>query len=235
MVYDKEFLLNLDKDKNKTIYARITALKFDESPIELIEGRVTQGSINVDGTSAVRRSCSLTIIANDFDYREYYWGLNTKFKLEIGVENRINYSYPKVCWFEQGIYLITQFNTNRSATSFTISIAGKDKMAQLNGEIGGNFESSIDFGQIEEQNLDGTWRIIKLPIHRIIKEMIHQYAGEPFHNIIINDLEDYGLELLDYQYDTPMYLYRLIDSSIYNSLPNSIFLWFKNTPLFLTA
>ena len=217
MVYDKEFLLNLDKDKNKTIYARITALKFDESPIELIEGRVTQGSINVDGTSAVRRSCSLTIIANNFDYREYYWGLNTKFKLEIGVENRINYSYPKVCWFEQGIYLITQFNTNRSATSFTISIAGKDKMAQLNGEIGGNFESSIDFGQIEEQNLDGTWRIIKLPIHRIIREMIHQYAGEPFHNIIINDLEEYGLELLEYQYDVPMFLYRHIDSPIYTN------------------
>ena len=45
--------------------------------------------------------------------------------------------------------------------------------------------------------------------------MIHQYAGEPFHNIIINDLEDYGLELLEYQYDTPMFLYRRTDSEIY--------------------
>jgi hypothetical protein len=43
----------------------------------------------------------------------------------------------------------------------------------LNGEIGGNFESSVDFGQIEEQNEDGTWKITKLPIHRIIREMIH--------------------------------------------------------------
>jgi hypothetical protein len=150
MVYDKDFLLQLDKQKNKTIYARITALKFDESPIELIEGRVTQGSINVDGTSSVRRSCSLTMVAADFDYREYYWGLNTKFKLEIGVENYINSAYPDVCWFEQGIYLITQFNTSRNASSFSISISGKDKMSQLNGEIGGNFESSVDFGSIEE-------------------------------------------------------------------------------------
>lgn len=218
MVYDKNFLLELDKYKNKTIYARITALKFDESPIELIEGRVTQGSINVDGDSAIRRSCSLTMVASNFDYREYYWGLNTKFKLEIGVENHINPAYPDICWFDQGIYLITQFNTNRNATSFNISISGKDKMCQLNGEIGGNFESSIDFGQLEEQNEDGTWKITKLPVHRIIREMIHYYAGEPFHNIVINDLEEYGLELLDYQYDTPIYLYRRINSSIFDNI-----------------
>lgn len=218
MVYDKNFLLKLDKDKNKTIYARITALKFDESPIELIEGRVTQGSINIDGTSAVRRSCSLTIIAQDFDYRNYYWGLNTKFKLEIGLENHVDKAYPKICWFEQGIFLITSFNTVNNTTSFNISISGKDKMSQLNGEIGGNFESSVDFGQIEEQNEDGTWKIIKLPIVRIIREMIHQYAGEPYHNIIINGLEDYGLELLQYQYDTPMYLYRPINSAIFTNV-----------------
>lgn len=218
MIYDKEFLLELDKDKNKTIFARITALRFDESPIELIEGRVTQGSINIDGTSAIRRSCSLTIVASDFDYSNYYWGLNTKFKLEIGLENHINLNYPAICWFDQGIFLITQFNTARNATSFNISISGKDKMCQLNGELGGNFESSIDFGQIEEQNEDGTWKIIKLPISRIIREMIHQYAGEPFHNIIINDLEDYGLELLEYQYDNPMYIYRQPNSPVFNNV-----------------
>jgi hypothetical protein len=46
---------------------------------------VTGGSINIDGASAVRRSCSLTMVAQDFNYNDYYWGLNTKFKLEIGV------------------------------------------------------------------------------------------------------------------------------------------------------
>ena len=71
MLYNKEFLLELDKQRNKTIYGRITALNFQESPIETIEGRVTQGSINIDGASAVRRTCSLTMIAQDFDYHDY--------------------------------------------------------------------------------------------------------------------------------------------------------------------
>ena len=79
MLYDKEFLLKLDKAKNRTIFARITALTFQEFPIETIEGRVTQGSVNIDGASAVRRSCSLTIVAQDFQYNDFYWGLNTKF------------------------------------------------------------------------------------------------------------------------------------------------------------
>jgi hypothetical protein len=59
----KDFLLELDRYRNKTIYARITSLRMDESPRENIEGRVTQGSINLDGASALRRSCSLTVVA----------------------------------------------------------------------------------------------------------------------------------------------------------------------------
>jgi hypothetical protein len=220
LLYDKDFLLKLDKSKNKTIFARITSLQFDETPVEAVEGRVTQGSINIDGTSAVRRSCSLSIVAQDFDYNDYYWGLNTKFKLEIGVENNIDPTYPKIIWFPQGIYLITSFNTSRSTNNFTISINGKDKMCLLNGEIGGSLESSIDFGTIEEEDENGVWQIRHIPIPEIIKNAVHTYAGEPYHNIIINDLDTYGLELLEYRYDTPMYFYRSAndDSNIFHNI-----------------
>jgi hypothetical protein len=76
----------------------------------------------VDGASAVRRTCSLTIAAPDFNYNDYYWGLNTKFKLEIGLENYVDTSYPDIIWFPQGVYLITTFNTTRNTKSFNISI-----------------------------------------------------------------------------------------------------------------
>ena len=71
-------------------------------------------------------------------------------------------------------------------------------MCLLNGEIGGTLNSSIDFGSIEEVDNNGNIRIIKYPIKDIIRESIHQYGGEFFHNIIINDLDDIGLELLNY-------------------------------------
>ena len=52
---DYDFLYALDNTKARTIYARVTLLNFDESPIEAIEGKITSGYINVYGDSAVRR------------------------------------------------------------------------------------------------------------------------------------------------------------------------------------
>ena len=229
MLYDKEFLLNLDKQKNRVIYARITALSFDEFPIETIEGRVTGGSINLDGASALRRTCSLTIIAADFNYDYYYWGLNSKFKLEIGIENTVDSSMPNIIWFNQGIYLITQFNTSRSTNNFTITINGKDKMCLLNGEVSGALESSVDFGVIEEENVDGIWETRKIPIQDIIRNMVHTYAKEPYHNIIINDLDMVGLELLEYRLDAPIYFWKnangddIYDNYIINNASTKVY------------
>ena len=122
MQYDKEFLKELDKSRTKTKYARVTALTWDELPIQSIEGRVTQGSINLDGTSAVRRTCSLSMVVEDVDVSNYYWGLNTKFRLEVGIKNNVNPKFPEVIWFPQGIYLITSFSSALSVNNFTLSL-----------------------------------------------------------------------------------------------------------------
>lgn len=203
-----DFLLKLDAEKDRTVYARITALNFQEMPLECIEGLITQGSINIDGTSSVRRTCSLTMVTDSYNYNDYTWSLNTKFKLEVGVKNNIDTNYPDIIWFPQGIYVLTSLNTSKSTNNFTISLQGKDKMCLLNGDVGGSLESSVDFGTIEEENQKGEWVIRKLSIPDIIKNAVHTYGGEPYHNIIINDLVDYGLELLEYRYDAPMYMYR---------------------------
>lgn len=217
MIYDRKFLRELDNQRTITKYARITALNFAEQPLESIEGRVTAGSINIDGSSAVRRTCSLTIVAQDFDYRNYYWGLHTKFKLEIGLENFVNKNYPDIIWFKQGTFIITQFNPSRSTNNFSISITGKDKMCLLNGEVGGNIMVPTDFAQIDEYDDKGSKTTKKILIRDIIREAVHTYAGEPYHNIIINDLMDYAVELLEYRYDTPMYLYRRTNSNNFDN------------------
>ena len=214
----RNFLLKLDEMSNKVIYAKVTALTFSEYPIDTIEGRITSGSVNLDGNSAVRRTCSLSLVASNFNYQDYLWGLNTKFKLEIGVENTIDERYPSIVWFPQGIFILTSFNTSQTNNNFTISLSGKDKMCLLNGEIGGTLDASIDFGTIEEEDKNGVWTIRKIPIQDIIRNIVHSYGGEPYHNIIINDLNSYGLELLEYRYDTPMYLYRKHGEKRYTNL-----------------
>jgi hypothetical protein len=48
--------------------------------------------------------------------------------------------------------------------------------------------------------------------------MVHTYGGEPYYNIIINDLDTYGLELLEYRYGTDMFLYRELGKDIYENV-----------------
>ena len=45
---DKEFLRQLDQEKEREIYAKIISLSFEEDPIEEITGRITSGSVSID-------------------------------------------------------------------------------------------------------------------------------------------------------------------------------------------
>ena len=204
---DIEFLKRLDADREREVYAKIIALNFDEDPTEEITGKVTQGSINIDGESAIRRSCSVSLIAKDVNINEFYWGLNTKFKLYVGLKNHIDPQYEDIIWFKQGTFLINSFNTSLSTNNYTINISGKDKMCLLNGDIGGMIKSlSAQFDSIEEVDDYGNITLYKYPIKEIIREAVHQYAGEPYHNIIIDNLDDEGFELMEYRGDVTMYM-----------------------------
>lgn len=119
--------------------------------------------------------------------------------------------YPQdIIWFPQGTYIINQFNIQQNTNSYNISISGMDKMCLLNGSIGGMLTASIDFGVEEIYNPETqTMDYNNIPIERIIKEAVHTYALEPYHNIIINDLDEAAVELLEYRGDakTSMYLF----------------------------
>ena len=68
---------------NKKVFVKISVLAFNEEPIQDIEGIATGGSINVDGESSVRRTCSLSmIVKNDIKIK---LGLNSKFKFSVGL------------------------------------------------------------------------------------------------------------------------------------------------------
>jgi hypothetical protein len=99
-LFNIDFLNSLIAHNEREVYARITALDINERPIEYIEGRITDGSINVDGKSIVRRSCNLTMIAHDIKINEFYWGLKSKFTLEVGLQNKINKNYDDIIWFK---------------------------------------------------------------------------------------------------------------------------------------
>lgn len=222
---DKNFLKNLFYDREKETYIKIISYDYNKEVQETIEGIATGGSINIDGASAVRRSCSLTLAINDGEaptapiIHDFYWSLSTQFQLFIGLKNTLPYSqYPEIIWFPMGWYLISAFSKTQNQKGITINIQGKDKMCQLNGELGGLITSlSADFGTYTDK--DGT--IKKVLLKDIILNLLKTYAKEPLYNIIIKDLDEIGLELLEYRGETPLFIF--IDIADGNSFTNSEF------------
>ena len=220
-LFNKEFLKEIDKTKQREVYVKITALDFTtEAPKESIEGKITGGSLNIDGSSATRRTCSLTLVSTKKDtiITDSYWVNKNKFKLEFGLTNTIDIiNYPNIIWFKQGIFVITNFSYSETTNNFTINISGSDKMCLLDGKISGKIPMEVNFGVIEETNTSGITTLTKIPLYTIIQEALLEYAKERLENITINDLDENGYELWEYRGNTPLYmLYDINKKIVYN-------------------
>ena len=201
---DNILLEKLVNEKIQTTYAKIITYSFDEKPLSSIEGRVSGGSIQANGASAVRRTLSLSMIAKpeiaNIEDLDNEIAINKKVKVYIGrlVENEI-------MWFNCGFYVISSASVNQSTSGWTISISGKDKMALLDGTAGGTLPTAVTFHEIFEDLGDGNYKIDYPTIYQIIQEAVNHYGEIPLHDIIINDLEKVAKVLIKYIGGKPIY------------------------------
>ena len=191
---DNKFLTLLDESRIKEHFIRIQVLTFqDEKVIKEIQGIATGGSVTVNGSSAVRRTISLTISAseneNDLTNVNNIISINKKVKIETGIKNYLNdyQHYGEIIWFPLGTYVLTSASCSFSSTSVNISIQGKDKMCLLDGTCGGSLPSAVTFHEIQVELENGEYEIQHARIYDIIRECVHFYGSEPLQNIYIND------------------------------------------------
>ena len=98
---DINFLKKICKQQNQKVFCRIYSLDQYENILQNLTGIIQTGSINLDGSSSIRRTCSLTILLDSLSNINNILSLNTKIKIEIGVENFTNeYLDNKIIWFE---------------------------------------------------------------------------------------------------------------------------------------
>ena len=151
---DADFLRALDVENLKEDFIKILVLDKDERPIRAIEGRVSNGSLSISGSSSVRRAGSLTFLAeetdNDLTDVDNLLSLNKKIKVLKGLKNTIDKVHDDIIWFNQGIYVITQPAITHGTNGVTISLQLKDKMALLNGECGGGLPTSVTFHEYDQ-------------------------------------------------------------------------------------
>ena len=152
---DKQFLRALDNDTNKSYLVKIEVLNSEEIPLKAIQGRVQTGSvINISGTSSVRRTCNLNIIAeetdNDLTDIDNLLSANKRIRIYEGLKNNVSNEYGEYVWFPLGIFIIIQPNITHNISGCVIQLSCKDKMCLLNGECAGSLPTSVTFHEYDQ-------------------------------------------------------------------------------------
>ena len=223
---DSSFLKIVDEMKVKEQYIKITVLDFQERPIKEIQGRVTGGSVNLDGNSSIRRTCNLTMVAdeyeNDLTNVNSLISINKKVELEIGFLNTTGqYLKYDILWFPLGIYVIINPSISHSDGGVSISLQLKDKMCLLNGECGGTLPSSVTFHEYETVDENGDIILTYPTIYQIIQELVNHFGGEQLSKIIISDIDTRVKKVMKWVGSSPLYIIKKVSGGVTQYIPTT--------------
>ena len=209
---DSSFLKEIDKMRIKEQYVKITVLNFQEQPIQEIQGKIISGNLNIDGRSAIRRTCNLTMIAdavsnNLTSIDNTVISINKKIRLEIGfLNNTSKYKDFEILWFPLGVYVIINSSLSNGTSGTTIALQLKDKMCLLNGECGGTLPASVTFHEYETIDENGQYIIVRPTIYQIIQEVVNHFGGEQLGKIIISDIDTRVKHVMKWTGSSPLYI-----------------------------
>ena len=209
---DKNFLKTIDRISLKEEFAKITILNWQERPIEDIQGKVSSGTLNINGNSSLRRTCNLTILIDENNSNitsvKNSLSINKKIKLDIGIKNNTSqYSEYDIIWFPLGTYIISSVsitNTNSQITSASLQL--KDKMCLLNGECGGLLPASVTFSSYDVLDANGAYQTEQPTIYTIIKYVVNYFGGEQLPKILISDVDERVRKVMKWTGSNPLYI-----------------------------
>ena len=164
---------NVAKQNGRIIHTKINILNFDFQIVDEISGVVLDGSTyNIDATSDIRRTCSISLVPLDSSFNVEYGGkiwLDKYVQILIGIEDTSNNN--EIVYSNLGLYLVNNPDQVYDATNNTITINGVDLMAKITGMRNGYLEG-ITY-QVEKNS----------GIKQVITALIHDECGFPNYSI----------------------------------------------------
>lgn len=209
---DSAFLAKIDNQRFRKQYIKLILLDWNENPIDEIQGYSTSGTLSINGDSACRQTCNVSMYVPNEEYKitdiNNLIAINKKIYLEVGIENeQMEYTDHKIIWFPQGLFCITSCSLTHSSNGRTLSLQLRDKMCLLDGSCGGTIPASTQFDEYETVDENGEWVVEKPTIEQIIRELVHHFGGEQLGKIIISDIPARIKAAMKWIGDTPLYKY----------------------------
>lgn len=126
-----------DAKKNiRDLRVKINILNFNMQTVDEITGVVLDGSINVDATADIRRTCSLSLVVKDSTLELQPGGriwVDKYFQVFVDYLNSGD-------WINMGIYLVDAPSWSYDPGNSTLSLQGLDLMSKLTGQRNGYLE-----------------------------------------------------------------------------------------------
>ena len=160
--------------KTRNTRIKVDILNFNFQTINSLEGKVIDGSISIDATSDIRRTCSLSLAVERTDNMISPGGelwLDKFIKVYMGIDNPRDGN--NTVWWNMGIFLINNPNTVYNVNTRTVSFEGLDLMAKLTGRRNGQLPAVATVVPAGSKISD------------VVKRTITQLGG--FDNYIIED------------------------------------------------
>lgn len=201
-------LLALDQERVKEQFCRIAVYDWEETElIDNIDGYVTGGTVNYNGNSVVRRTCSPSIVVPqgeediiNVEKAENLLSANKKVIIYVGFTNTLGaqcsldkdsdytervwveeggngIQTPRRIWFKLGVYLIKSASVSRSTSGLNISLTLSDKMSLLNGDVAGFFPATTTLSEISEYDDSGDYITTKATIREILTTTLTDIGG----------------------------------------------------------
>ena len=164
---------NVTKQRGRIIHTKINILNFDFQIVGEVSGVVLDGSTyNIDATSDIRRTCSISLIPKDSTFDVAYGGkiwLDKYVQVFVGIEDITNNN--EIVYSNLGLYLINNPTQVYDATNNTITINGVDLMAKITGMRNGYLEGI-------------TYQVpMNYGIKQVMTALIHDECGFPNYSI----------------------------------------------------
>ena len=209
---DKDFLYTIDTLQVAEEYVRVTALTWQDEPIQEIQGLITDGSLTINGESAMRRAVNFTAAFQDNSFTQItdvdnIFSINKRIYLEKGTVNTTNqYTDYPIIWQPLGEYIIINCSVSHDVGNVSVSVQAQDKMCLLNGTCGGIIPASTQLDSYDTLDENGDWILTKPVVAQIIREVVNHFGGEQLSKIIINDIDNQIKAVMRWLGTTPVYL-----------------------------
>ena len=128
--------LEILRQSNREVYARIELLDPQMKTVGELAGEVISDSYSCDSQSIIRRTYSLEIhiAENSVAAQEYSGWIDKYIRLRIGMKHNRS---GEIRWYDSGVYLCGSGSYQYDAVSRRLSLSCMDLMCRHTGDRGG--------------------------------------------------------------------------------------------------